>query len=162
MTKPTKRKQTLKTLLRFLQNETLKRRVSEVSNLWHSREHDVPRKPGVYFLIAKPGINFQYPAGRSPVYYIGKASSLWKRVVNQHLKHHTHVKNNRRNGDYIYEARHEYGGVYGGRYCFILTWPGMTSTRLERMLIRAFIKEFHAPPVANGAGAWGWLKCGEN
>jgi hypothetical protein len=28
---------------------------------------------------------------------------------------------------------------------------------LERKVIRAFIKYFHAPPVANGAGVWGWV-----
>jgi hypothetical protein len=58
----------------------------------------------------------------------------------------------------VLEARHEYGGSYGGRYCFVKTWPGMSASKLERSIIRAFIYEHHAAPVANGGQSWGWVK----
>jgi hypothetical protein len=146
-----------KHILAFLQDKSLKRNPSSVKSFWSSDKHDIPRKPGVYVLIAKKGIKFLYPAGKSSIYYIGQTSSLRKRIVEQHRKYHNHVRDNRRLSDCIYEARHEYGGVYGGRYCFIETWPNITPKSLEKMVIRAFIKRFYAPPVANGAGAWGWV-----
>jgi hypothetical protein len=139
-----------KRLLAFLKDENLKRNPSSVEDFLNSDKHDIPTKPGVYFLIAKKGMKFQYPAGKSPIYYIGQTGKLRKRIVEQHRKYHTHVRNNRRNGRYIYEARHEYGGVFGSRYCFMEAWPRITAKALERKVIRAFIKYFHAPPVANG------------
>jgi hypothetical protein len=111
----------------------------------------------VYLLIAER-VRFRYPAGRSSIYYIGQTASLHKRLVKQYHKYHSHVKGNRRLGDYLYEARHEYGGAFGGKYCFIQTWSGISQKDLEKKVIRAFMQRYHAPPIANGAGIWGWVK----
>lgn len=143
--------------LKFLSKLELKRNHSSISILSYCGEHEIPSSPGVYLLIAKR-VRFLYPAGRNSIYYIGQTSSLHKRIVKQHYKWHSHVKHGCRLGDYLYEARHEYGGVYGGRYCFIPTWPGMSQQKLEKKVIREFILQYHAPPVANGAGVWGWVK----
>lgn len=140
---------------KFLQK--LKLKPSIISNFWECEDHDIPKTPGVYLLIAKR-FRFHYPAGKSSIYYIGQTVSLHNRLVKQHRKYHCHVKNNRRLGDYLYEARHEYGGVFGGRYCFIQARNGMSPKKLEKTVIRAFMKHYHSPPVANGAGIWGWVK----
>jgi hypothetical protein len=58
----------------------------------------------------------------------------------------------------LYEARHEYGGAFGGKYCFIQTWSGISQKDLEKKVIRAFMQRYDAPPIANGAGIWGWVK----
>jgi hypothetical protein len=145
-------------LLRFLAKENLEKLPSEIANFWRSDKHKIPNSPGVYILIAKKGIQFHYPKRKSPIYYIGQTNKLRKRIVEQHRKHHSHVRNDRRLKGYLYEARHEYGGAFGGRYCYIQTWKGKTPKQLEKQIIRAFMKCYHAPPVANGAGAWGWVK----
>lgn len=139
--------------LRFLRELKLKRKPSSVSVLKQCGKHGIPSAPGVYFLIAKSH-RFHYPAGRSSVYYIGQTKSLRKRIVEQHSVWHTKV----RLGKYVIEARHEYGGVYGGRYCYIQTWPGISPENLEKKVIGAFMQRYHAPPVANGAESWGWPK----
>jgi hypothetical protein len=112
----------------------------------------------VYLLIARRGFRFSYPVGKSPIDYIGQTTSLRKRIVKEHYKHHKHVRDNCRLDDYLYEARHEYGGAHGGRYCFIQAWHGISPEELEKLVIRAFMQCYHAPPVANGAGVWGWIR----
>jgi hypothetical protein len=144
--------------LQFLRSLNLKRKPSAVSNFWKCDEHDIPASPGVYLLIAKSDVQFPYPAGKSPIYYVGKTRSLHMRIVEQHLKYHTQVQKNCRSGRCLLEMRHEYGGIYGGRYSFIRTWPGVSRKDLEDMLLAAFATKYHAFPVANSAGAWKRLK----
>ena len=128
--------------------------ISPVKIFWRLKKHKIPSSPGVYLLITKPGITFQYPEGKSPIYYIGEGDSLYQRL-RQHLKHHLHVKNNKRQKKSpLYEPRHEYGGVFGGRYCFIKTWSGMTPKNLEDEVLALFAKKHRSFPVANSAGAW--------
>src|SRR5438034_3395855 len=110
--------------IRFLKELKFKQKSLRVLDFWRCKDHDIPRLPGVYLLIAK-NVRFHYPAGRSSIYYIGQTGSLYKRLVTQHHKHHRHVKDNRRLGGYLYEARHEYGGMFGGRYCFIESQGGI-------------------------------------
>ena len=139
--------------LQFLQTLKLKRKPSPVSALKQCEKHAVPPSPGVYFLIAEH-FRFHYPAGRSPIYYIGQTKSLHRRIVEQHSKWHERA---RRDLDVI-EPRHEYGAVFGGRYCYIQTWPGLSSKNLEKKVIRAFMQRYHAPPVANAGQVWGWVE----
>jgi excinuclease UvrABC nuclease subunit len=75
--------------------------ISPVKNFWRLKKHKIPSSPGVYLLITKPGITFQYPEGKSPIYYIGEGDSLYQRL-RQHLKHHLHVKNNKRQKNPLY------------------------------------------------------------
>src|SRR5277367_2580972 len=131
-------------MLEFLKNANLKQKPSAVSNLWQCDGHEIPSVAGVYLLIAKKGFQFSYPKGKSPIYYIGQTTSLRKRIVEQHCKYHTHVRDNCRLGDYLYEARHEYGGAYGGRYCFIRKWHSISPKDLEKLVVRAFMEQFHA------------------
>jgi hypothetical protein len=145
-------------LLKFLAQENLENEPSKIANFWHSDKHEIPASPGVYILIAKKGIKFRYPKGKNSIYYIGQTTSLRKRIVEQHRKFHSHVRDNRRLAECLYEARHEYGGEFGGRYCYVQTWKGVSPKKLEKLIIRAFMKSYHAPPVANGAGVWGWVK----
>lgn len=139
--------------LQFLRKLKLKRKPSSVSVLEQCEEHGIPSSPGVYFLITKH-LRFNYPAGRSPVYYIGQTKSLRKRIVEQHSRWHKKARSSK----YVIEARHEYGEAYGGRYCYIQTWPGLPPDKLEKKVIRAFMQRYHAPPVANGAQVWGWVE----
>jgi hypothetical protein len=52
----------------------------------------------------------------------------------------------------LIEPRHEYGGAFGGRYCFIRTWQGVRRKALEDVVLARFALRYRAFPVANGAG----------
>ena len=131
---------------------------SPVSNFWRLNEYDIPSSPGVYLLIARKGFYFNYPTGKNPVYYIGKTDSLRRRLKG-HLKYHTQVKDNKRSKKFsLYEPRHEYGAVFGGRYCFIRTWQGVSTKNLEDKVLAQFAKYYHSFPVANSAGAWNQIE----
>jgi hypothetical protein len=129
-------------------------KTSPLSDFWHLDEHDTPDLPGVYLLIAKPSVHFLYPTGRSPVFYIGQARSLRKRLFT-HLTFSRHVRDDRRASNApLYWPRYEYGGAFGARYCFIRTHQGRTSKDLEDIVLARFAKRYRSFPVANGAGAW--------
>jgi hypothetical protein len=140
-------------LLDFLEEIEREHRVSRIDNFWKIKKHDVPSTPGVYILIAKRGMMFRYPRGKSPVYYIGQTNSLKRRLCG-HWRWHDEVRQGKRSVFQLYEARHEYGGKFGGRYCYIKTWPGMSPKGLEEIVLARFAKQFRTFPVANSAAAW--------
>ena len=125
--------------------------VSRTAQIWHFHGHDVPETSGVYLLLAKPGVHFEYPAGNSPVYYIGHTYSIRDRLLT-HLHYHTEARDNRKYC--LYEPRNEYGATFGCRYCFIKTGRGRTSKVLEDIVLARFAKRYRSFPVANSAGAW--------
>ena len=130
----------------------LEKKCSDLAKLWPLDRDAIPARPGVYILVAKKGFAFQYPKGKSPIYYIGQAKSL-RRRLSQHHKWHTRARKNQR-GFPLLEPRHEYGAAFGGRYCFIKTWQGHRPKNLEEIVLAEFALKYRAFPVANSAGAW--------
>lgn len=124
-----------------------------VRDYWKMKNHDIPSSPGVYILIAKPDISFQYPRGKSPIYYIGKAANLRRRLY-EHLKHSIEAKKDRKHEHHKYWPRYEYAASFGGRYTFIHTWQGITPKNLEDKILSQFADRYRSFPVANGAGSW--------
>jgi hypothetical protein len=129
-------------------------KVSRMANFWSLDDHDIPALPGAYLLVAKSSVHFLYPAGRSPIFYIGLARSL-----RQRLQRHRLYAGHRRDGYRqpsapLYWPRYEYAGAFGARYCYIRTWSGCTPKALEDIVLARFQKRYHARPVANSAGAW--------
>lgn len=120
---------------------------------WKLKDHEIPYRPGVYILIARLGVLFQYPRGKSPIFYIGKAESLNKRL-NEHLKHSKEARRDRMDIKNKYWRRYEYAASFGGLYTFIHTWQGMTAKNLERKIICQFADYYRSFPVANSAGSW--------
>jgi len=139
----------------FLKN--IKGKVSKTKDFWKVEEHDIPATPGVYVLIAKNGVRFTYPKGKSPIYYIGQTNSLKRRLCG-YLRWHTEAHNEKRSVFPLYEARHEYGGKFGGRYCYIKTWSGQSPKGLEDIVLARFAKRYRTFPVANSAAAWNRIK----
>jgi hypothetical protein len=138
-------------MLKFL--EDFEAKASPIEAFWRLDKHSIPASPGVYFLVASAGIRFRYPSGQSPIYYIGQTQSLRTRLRG-HLTYHRHVREDCRTEFLLYEARHEYGGKFGGRYFFIRTWRGLSAKRLEDIVLARFAKWYHTFPVGNGAAAW--------
>ena len=142
--------QTRTKTLQFLKD--YKKKASKIADFWELAKHEIPSKPGVYILIAE-SVAFRHPLGKSRIYYIGQTDNLKRRLLG-HLKWHTDARNNNRYSYSLLEPRHEYGGVYGGRYCFIRTWKGLSARSLEETVLALFACQHYAFPVANSAGAW--------
>lgn len=137
------------TILGFLGD--IQGNASARKDLWSLDEHDVPARPGVYILVAPGATRFQYPAGKSPVFYIGCSSSLRARLK-EHLKW-ARAASSRERG-YLYSPRYEYAAAFGCRYSFVSTWQGLKPKALEDIVLARFAKKYYAFPVANGSGAW--------
>jgi GIY-YIG catalytic domain len=127
------------------------RNISHVKNFWKLDNDDIPESPGAYILIARNDINFIYPKGKSPIFYIGQSKNLNRRLK-FHLKTAKEARDKRKY--YVYLSRYEYAAKYGSKYCFIKTWQGLSPRALEGDIMGRFTIQYLSPPVANGAGSW--------
>jgi hypothetical protein len=123
-------------------------------DFWNLGQHPIPALPGAYVLAAHNW--FAYPAGKSPVFYIGQAANLQKRL-GDHLKFAEQVRDNDRRGLAMYYPRYEYAGAFGARYAYVRTWQRLTPRGLEEMLMASFARRYRAFPIANSAGSWNRL-----
>jgi hypothetical protein len=140
-------------ILRFCVEAT-EREVPPLADFWNLAEDEIPAASGAYVLAADKW--FSYPAGKSPVFYIGQARNLRKRLLT-HLTFATHVRERDRRGLSMYYPRYEYAGAFGARYAFLRTWQRLSPRALEEKLMVAFARRYRAFPLANSAGAWNRL-----
>ncbi len=104
---------------------------------------DMPIGPGVYILLARQ--SFEYPRGSSPVFYIGKADRL-RRRLRQHKRGILRASGDRKHA--IYLPPYEYGATFGANVAVIhSTEPQQT----EFLLLAHFAKMYRSLPVANNA-----------
>ena len=124
---------------------------SDLKDFWKIKGHDIPTLPGAYILVARADSHFDYPLGRSPVYYIGQSKNLRSRL-RLHLKHATEARDNRK--EPLYWPRYEFAASYAGRYCFVRTRQGLTPRALEEEVLARFARKYRCFPIANGSGSW--------
>jgi hypothetical protein len=124
---------------------------SSVRDLLTRDPTDVPREPGAYILMARPGEAFRYPGGDSPVFYIGQGRRV-RRRLRTHRRGILQAKNART--ECLYRPVREYGAVFGAYFTFVLAQPGCRPKELEDLLMARFAKQYRSLPVANSAGAW--------
>lgn len=122
-----------------------------IRDFWLLREHDIPAAGGVYILLTAPGITFRYPRYSSPVFYIGQAQNLKRRLCD-HLRWSADARDNRKEA--LYYPVYEYAAAHGGRYTYILTKTRRTPKKLEDIVLACFAERYRSWPVANGRGAW--------
>ena len=125
----------------------------DLADFWSLDDHEIPERPGAYILVARPGIRFDYPGGRSPVFYIGQAGNLRSRLY-QHLNWSLKAAADKDPGRCPYWPRYEYGSAFGGRYTYLRTWQNLTPKSLEDILLAKFALTYRSFPVANGQGSW--------
>lgn len=124
---------------------------SGLRDFWKISSHDIPSSPGAYILVARGDSHFSYPQRKSPIYYIGQSRNLRGRL-DTHLKYALEAKGDRQL--HLYWPRYEFAAVYGGRYCFVRTWQGLSPKALEEILLARFAKKHRCFPIANGSGSW--------
>ena len=122
-----------------------------ISDLLAYDKYSVPEMPGAYILIANAGTEFTYPAGNSPVFYIGQGINLKKRL---NLRRQQISQAKRRQPRRIYPPQFEYGAAFGSRFTYILATESQYPKSLEDQIMAMFANRFHCLPAANGAGAW--------
>lgn len=113
-------------------------------------ENSVLTQPGAYVLMAEAETSFRYPNGESPVFYIGKADNL-RRRLRTHRKKIRQAKNDRKLC--LYVPRYEYGAAFGVRYSFIQARQEGFPSFLEILLMARFAKQYKSLPIANNTGS---------
>jgi len=115
----------------------------------------IPTIGGAYILGSTQNMDFIYPWGRSPIFYIGKGRQLRKRLrghrrnilkaVDDHEKTH-------------WWPRYQYGASFGTTVAWFTTRGLQTPESLEADLINQFYWVYGSIPVANGSWPTGLTK----
>jgi len=124
-------------------------RLRKPRTFWSLDSHEIPESPGVYLLFARRRL--LYPKGRSPVFYIGQASNL-RRRLKAHLTYARQAREGRRHT--LYWPRYEWAAAFGTRYALVLAGKGQTPRRLEGKILKDFSRKYRSFPLANGQGSW--------
>lgn len=117
-------------------------------DLLEDNEIEIPEAAGAYVLGTSDGTKLVYPWGNSPVFYIGKAGNLRRRLsdhrkfTNQAIKNHDEA---------WFWPRYQYGAAYGIRLAWYTCRGRQKPENLEAGLIEDFYKQYGAIPSANGA-----------
>ena len=107
----------------------------------------VPETPGAYVLGSSDGTKFVYPWGDVPIFYIGKADDLWKRLSDHKL--YT-LKAIRDHEERYWWPRYQYGAAFGATVAWYSIKGNQNPNSLETDLIDQFYEMYGSIPVANG------------
>lgn len=114
----------------------------------------IPQDPGAYIMQSQR-VEYPYPWDTSPVFYIGSASNLRRRLWTKHRAFCNEIWHGRRDQSFDhYYALYEYAGAHGCRVCWIVCRDTKDAKALENNLIIAFAKKHGVWPVANQRGAY--------
>lgn len=125
-------------------------------DLLGDRMPDVPAQPGIYSLLIGNGSPLRYPRGVSSVIYIGCAYGpgglLGRLYKHWQLSRQCHKEAQSGKAEQrLFPPRYEWIAAAGG-LCVFSTAPegGMTSQRMETLLLEYFEYVHYTLPVANG------------
>lgn len=116
--------------------------------LENAKGHGIPQKAGAYVLMTR-STWFQYPWGRSRVYWIGQAGSRTgnlKTRIEEHSRHTLSAMEKAEDADIW--PRYRYGERFGAIYSFVTAKGRRTGSALEKAVFDAFVCSYGAPPVA--------------
>ena len=104
----------------------------------------VPDGGGAYVLGAATR-TLIYPWGESPVFYIGKASRLRRRL----RRHRANARKAARDHDAHWHPRHRYAEAFGAHAAWFPIRDGEPPEKVETALMQAFYRAFGAIPAAD-------------
>lgn len=119
-----------------------------INNLEFDDLTDLPTQEGVY-IITSDTTKFTYPKGMSKVIYIGKASSI-RRRLKEHQSNLRIVKADTTN-KYWDLNRYNYMKYHGAQVLYYLCLGNQDSKDLESDILFKFYDKYGAMPVGNGA-----------
>lgn len=109
---------------------------------------DICDKKGIYFIVSRKH-RFIYPAGASPIIYIGKADNLRQRI-RIHCRE-TQTAKKEWKTKWVY-SRYNYITMPGGADVYYLTTiTSENAKNLESKALEDFYDRYRALPVGNGA-----------
>jgi hypothetical protein len=109
---------------------------------------NIPETGGAYILGSTDNIDFIYPWGRSPIFYIGKAHNLRKRL-RRHRRNILKVVEDHEETHWW--PRYQFGASFGTTLAWFSTSGRQTPEGLEADLINQFYWVYGSIPVANGS-----------
>ena len=106
----------------------------------------VPDTGGAYVLGTSDGTMLKYPWGSSPIFYIGKANNLQRRLN----EHRNHIVDAIDDHDVIYWwPRYQYGAAFGANCAYYSRHGPQEPQNLEARLVMSFYESFGSIPAAN-------------
>ena len=111
---------------------------------------DIPEEPGVYVMLSDH-TEYEYPWGKSQVYYIGESKNLRTRL--RIHKRYCKQAISKPPREYFY-ARYEYAAHHGCNVGWVMSKTGKDTKTIENDLLVDFAKYYGAKPVANGQSGW--------
>lgn len=122
-----------------------------IEDLLKTDPEDIPGIPstgGTYILGTTDGTMLTYPWGTSPIFYIGKANNLKRRIINDHRNSTLKVVAD--HDEKWWKPIYQYGAAFGVDMAWYSVKGTQSPTTLETNLIDQFYEAFGAIPVANG------------
>ncbi len=108
----------------------------------------VPITAGAYVLGTSDGTMLTCPWGSSPIFYIGKADALNKRLA----AHREHIKGTKQDHDELsWWPRYQYGAAFGADCAYYSRRGPELAQNIESALIECFYYQFGAIPAANSS-----------
>ena len=104
---------------------------------------EVPDEPGAYVLGTADGTVLVYPWGSSPVYYIGMADNLTKRL-SEHSKHTHGAIDDHAAWDWW--PRYQYAAAFGAHAVWYLAGE-VEPKKIEAELVSSFYEAYGSIPV---------------
>ena len=104
----------------------------------------VPDGGGAY-VLGTATTTLIYPWGDSPVFYIGKAAHLRRRL----RTHRANARKAARERDAHWHPRHRYAEAFGAHAAWFHARDGETPEEVETALMQAFYRAVGAIPAAN-------------
>ncbi len=109
---------------------------------------EVPEHSGAYVLGSSDGVDFVYPWGVSPVFYIGQSKNLRKRIE-EHIRYTKQAMEG--HDEYFWWPRYQYAAAYGLSVVWYSTRGKQNPNVLEAELVEHFYEMYGSIPIANGA-----------
>lgn len=105
-----------------------------------------PDTGGAYVLGTSDGTMLTYPWGSSPIFYIGNATDLARRL----LEHKAHILGARDDHTEVYWwPRYQYGAAFGAACAYYSRRGPQNPRNLEAELVESFYLTFGSIPAAN-------------
>lgn len=108
----------------------------------------VPKSGGAYVLGTSDGTLLRYPWGSSAVFYIGKSSSLWRRLRKHRNRTIGAIKDH---DSKRWLPRYQFGAAFGTDFAYYSRRGPQNEQNIEASLINCFYDRFGSIPVANSA-----------
>ena len=108
----------------------------------------IPSSGGAYVLGTSDGTMLTYPWGSSPIYYIGKADNLIRRL-SEHKKYFCGATDD--HDECYWLPRYQYGAAFGADCAYYSRKGPQKVQNIEARLITSFYEVFGSIPTANGS-----------